>query len=76
MSLAWDEIRARSEAQTTSGLTVFCGNCDLAFKCSGLPCRKHATLAERKAIDEHLREALITISLAESPVANLLRRRP
>jgi len=55
--LTWDEVRARSEEKIGS-LTVFCGDCAMIFPHSGLPCRKHATPDENKAIDHHISEAL------------------
>lgn len=58
MSLSWDEVRKRSEARTASGLIVFCGDCAMVFPHSHLPCRKHATPEESKAIDELLSRAL------------------
>jgi hypothetical protein len=63
VSATWDEVRSRSEVKTAGGLTVYCGDCAMVFPHSGLPCRKHATLDESKAIDE-----LMTRTLASLPV--------
>ena len=60
----WDEVRARSE-ETIGSLTVYCGDCAMVFPHSGLPCRKHATPEESKAIDEVLGRALE--NLADHP---------
>lgn len=58
MSATWDEVRARSEQQY-HGMTVYCGDCGMVFPSSGLPCRKHATPEESKAIDKHLGRVLL-----------------
>jgi hypothetical protein len=55
--LTWDEVRARSE-EKLGGMTVFCWDCDIVFPHSQLPCRKHATEAEREQIDKRMAEEL------------------
>jgi hypothetical protein len=61
VSLTWEEVRARSEARTTSGMSVYCGDCGMVFPRSGLPCREHATPEESKAIDEFMSRALASL---------------
>ena len=58
MTLTWDEVRARSAAKLGS-MDLFCGDCAMLFPASKLPCRKHATPEESKAIDEFIRRTLL-----------------
>lgn len=56
-ALTWDEVRARSEGVTKSGMRIHCGDCDVYFHRAGIPCIKH-TLADeepyRNAVVAHM----------------------
>lgn len=72
MSATWGEIRARSESKMGT-MTVFCGDCDMAWWAGQLPCRKHAIGDEHAAIDARVASALE--GLASDPMVAALRKR-
>lgn len=55
----WEDVRARSEEKFGT-LDVYCGDCAAVYHSGAwLPCRRHATSEEIRAIDETVRAVLV-----------------
>lgn len=70
MKPTWDEVRSRSAVKMGS-LDLSCGDCEMVFPLSGLPCRKHATPDESVLIDKHVTDAIRSLGGVDKVIKTL-----
>ncbi len=56
-NLTWEIVRDRS-ARKLGGIDIYCFDCDLNFRHSGIPCMKHTLPEEMPARDARVREQM------------------
>lgn len=77
----WNEVRARSEEMTASGMKMHCAVCWISFNYGApaegrpLPCPKHATPEERARADRMMASPEFGASLRNHPLLSMTRRR-